>query len=68
MPTGWPRASSRGPYRARAADTFDVYLTPHFARAVLVDFNPFSPTTDALLFDWAELTSGRPGHVPRGHW
>lgn len=24
----------------------------------LVDFNPFSPTTDAILFSWSELADG----------
>ena len=24
---------------------------------VLIDFNPFGPVTDSLLFDWEELTS-----------
>ncbi len=44
-------------------DVFDVvrYLKD---RVRLVDFNPFGPTTDSLLFDWdAEPLSGDAGHA-----
>jgi hypothetical protein len=33
----------------------DVYLTKR--RVFIVDFNTFSPVTDALLYDWSELLS-----------
>ncbi|GAA5865730.1 hypothetical protein JCM8547_002759 [Rhodosporidiobolus lusitaniae] len=36
---------------------FDVYLTRDNSRVFLVDLNPYSPTTDSLLFDYAELHS-----------
>eukprot|EP00039_Didymoeca_costata_P017156 m.316072 g.316072 ORF g.316072 m.316072 type:complete len:375 (-) comp16499_c0_seq13:1036-2160(-) len=34
--------------------TFDVYR-PREGKIVLIDFNPFSPVTDGLLFSWDEL-------------
>jgi len=34
--------------------TFDVYRKSK-GNVLLIDFNPFSPVTDALLFTWAEL-------------
>lgn len=39
---------------------FDVYLTRDESRVFLIDFNPFAPTTDTLLFDWEELLPGLP--------
>jgi hypothetical protein len=33
---------------------FDVYIDDH-ERLWLIDFNPYAPVTDALLFDWEEL-------------
>ncbi|KNC75615.1 hypothetical protein SARC_11863, partial [Sphaeroforma arctica JP610] len=33
---------------------FDVYLGPRTVR--LIDFNPFGPLTDSLMFDWQELS------------
>ena len=42
--------------RARFAEadyTFDVYR-PKKGRVTLIDFNPFAPVTDGLLFDWDE--------------
>ncbi|KAF7727666.1 hypothetical protein EC973_007324 [Apophysomyces ossiformis] len=36
---------------------FDVYVPRNRQRVWLVDFNPFSVTTDSLLYDWAELAS-----------
>ncbi|GAA6062768.1 hypothetical protein JCM10212_006881 [Sporobolomyces blumeae] len=35
----------------------DVYLTRDQSRTFIVDFNPFSPSTDSLLFDYSELAS-----------
>lgn len=34
---------------------FDVYINKRNRRIFLLDFNPFSITTDALLFNWPEL-------------
>ncbi|KAI8091326.1 D123-domain-containing protein [Gilbertella persicaria] len=36
---------------------FDVYIQRSNNKVYLVDFNPFSPSTDALLYDWNELMS-----------
>ncbi|KAI8367730.1 D123-domain-containing protein [Blakeslea trispora] len=36
---------------------FDVYVQRSNNKVFLMDFNPFSPTTDALLYDWNELMS-----------
>lgn len=36
-------------------DVFDVYILQNRRTVKLVDFNPFSPTTDGLLYDWSEL-------------
>ncbi|KAK7102794.1 translation initiation factor eIF2 assembly protein-like [Littorina saxatilis] len=36
--------------------TFDVWRKKK-NEVILVDFNPFGPVTDALLFDWEELTA-----------
>jgi hypothetical protein len=38
-----------------AADTFDVLLTRDLTRFHIVDFNPYAPRTDSLLFTYAEL-------------
>lgn len=38
-------------------DVFDVYLQRSNNKVYLVDFNPFNPTTDALLYNWDELMS-----------
>ncbi|KAI9183412.1 hypothetical protein H9P43_004329 [Blastocladiella emersonii ATCC 22665] len=34
---------------------FDVYLTQADREPSIVDFNPFTPTTDTLLYTWPEL-------------
>ncbi|KAI8814306.1 D123-domain-containing protein [Cladochytrium replicatum] len=34
---------------------FDVLLSQSYRKVTLIDFNPFSPTTDSLLFSWEEL-------------
>lgn len=39
------------------ADTFDVLLTRDLTRFHIVDFNPYAPRTDALLFTYAELAA-----------
>ena len=36
-------------------DTFDVLLTRDLKRCHIVDFNPYSPNTDPLLFTYDEL-------------
>lgn len=36
-------------------DVFDVYIQRNNNKVFLVDFNPFDPTTDAILYDWSEL-------------
>ncbi|CAE6470887.1 unnamed protein product [Rhizoctonia solani] len=33
----------------------DLLLTRDLSRAHIVDFNPYAPRTDPLLFDWSEL-------------
>ncbi|GAA5907048.1 hypothetical protein JCM5296_006577 [Sporobolomyces johnsonii] len=40
-----------------ASYTFDVYLTRDRSRTFLIDFNPYSPSTDPLLFSYASLHS-----------
>lgn len=39
------------------ADTFDVYFTRDYSKIFLLDFNPFAPQTDSLLFSWSDLLS-----------
>lgn len=34
---------------------FDVYIPPPYDRVWLVDFNPWAPRTDPLLFSWLEI-------------
>lgn len=36
-------------------DTFDVLLTRDLERCHIIDFNPYSPITDPLLFTYDEL-------------
>jgi hypothetical protein len=43
----------------RRADALDVYVDRSF-RVWLLDFGPFAGATDALLFDWEELTAPAP--------
>ncbi|CAI9729617.1 division cycle 123 homolog [Octopus vulgaris] len=38
---------------------FDVYRKRQ-GKIVLLDFNPFGPVTDSLMFDWSELLSDHP--------
>lgn len=46
-------------------DVFDVYIQRNSNNKVyLVDFNPFSPTTDAILYNWNELMSCKEEHSP----
>ncbi|CAG8680629.1 16636_t:CDS:2 [Acaulospora colombiana] len=40
-----------------AIDIFDLLLTRDLQRAHVVDFNPFAPKTDSLLFTYEELLS-----------
>ena len=37
------------------SDIFDILLTRNLQRGHLIDFNPYAPYTDALLFDYEEL-------------
>jgi hypothetical protein len=37
------------------ADTFDVYFARKNERAFIIDFNPYAPRTDSLLFSWGEI-------------
>lgn len=41
--------------RASHADVLDVYVTRDRSRVFVIDFNPFSPRTDPLLFSYPEL-------------
>ncbi|KAG9288346.1 hypothetical protein G9A89_021377 [Geosiphon pyriformis] len=36
---------------------FDVYVTRNRERVWLIDFNPFGPMTDSLLYSWDEILS-----------
>jgi hypothetical protein len=46
-------------------DVFDVLLTRNLEKAHIVDFNPFAPKTDSLLFTYEELhTSFMTAHEP----
>ena len=36
-------------------DIFDLYLTPKFDDALIIDINPYRPSTDTLLFSYPEL-------------
>lgn len=38
-----------------AADTFDLLLTRDLSRGHIIDFNPYAPKTDPLLFSYDEL-------------
>ncbi len=37
-----------------------MYCVPRGSRVRLVDFNPFSPATDSLLFEWSEILYSSP--------
>jgi hypothetical protein len=37
------------------SDTFDILLTRDLSRGHLIDFNPYAPRTDPLLFTYEEL-------------
>ncbi|KAJ3242623.1 hypothetical protein HDU81_000068 [Chytriomyces hyalinus] len=38
---------------------FDVYINKNTRKVWLIDFNPFSTTTDSLLYEWEELKVSR---------
>jgi hypothetical protein len=38
----------------------DVYITRDESRVFLIDFNPFAPSTDTLLYSWEELLPSLP--------
>lgn len=40
-----------------ATDTLDVLLTRDLTRFHIIDFNPYAPRTDALLFTYDELST-----------
>jgi D123 len=42
-------------YRSSMADTFDLLLTRDLTRAHILDFNPYAPRTDSLLFTYDDL-------------
>lgn len=44
------------------SDVFDVYRKNQ-GEVVAVDFSPFGPITDGLLFDWDELNSSEMNKV-----
>ena len=41
------------------SDVIDVYR-PRKNKVYLVDFNPYGPVTDGLLFSWDELMCEKP--------
>jgi len=41
-----------------ATDVMDVVLSQSMRRVYLIDFGPFGPSTEPLLFDWSELVAG----------
>jgi D123 len=41
----------------READTLDVLLTRDLSRFHIIDFNPYAPRTDPLLFTYDELAT-----------
>ena len=43
----------------------DVYVNKSNKKVKIIDFNPFSPTTDSLLFDWDDLDSQPVSDTPR---
>ena len=52
-------------------DVFDLLLTRDLSRAHLLDFNPYAPRTDPLLFSYQELhaifiRATREDHQPSG--
>lgn len=36
-------------------DVFDIYINKDNTKVFLIDFNPYAPQTDSLLFSWEEL-------------
>lgn len=38
-------------------DVFDLYLSPNFDSAIIIDFQPYRESTDSLLFTYEELLS-----------
>ena len=36
-------------------DVMDIYIERQRRKVWIVDFNPFTPSTDGLLFEWSEL-------------
>src|SRR5205814_3144432 len=40
------------------SDVFDVYVTRNRERVWLIDFNPFGPMTDSLMYTWEEILTG----------
>ncbi|EME47768.1 hypothetical protein DOTSEDRAFT_97013, partial [Dothistroma septosporum NZE10] len=52
--------------------TFDVYIPQPYDRVWLVDFNPWAPRTDPILFSWLELLNmevpEEPEPIPEGQF
>lgn len=49
------------------SDIFDVYLSRNLSRIFLMDFNPYHPKTDSLLFTYDELLERFNDIVTRTH-
>ncbi|WVQ73443.1 hypothetical protein IAR50_003015 [Cryptococcus sp. DSM 104548] len=47
----------RDNYEGGANYAFDLYLTPNYEDATIIDFQPYRQSTDALLFAYEELHS-----------
>ncbi|ODN74098.1 hypothetical protein L202_07558 [Cryptococcus amylolentus CBS 6039] len=45
----------RDNYEGGANYTFDLYLTPNYEDATIIDFQPYRQSTDALLFTYEQL-------------
>lgn len=43
------------PHTPFSTDTFDILLTRDLTKAHIIDFNPYAPRTDSLLFEYEEL-------------
>ena len=45
-------------------DVYDIYASVEQDKAWLMDINPYSPSTDSLLFDWPEILKMQSDGVP----
>jgi D123 len=48
-------------HESRCQDTFDILLTRDLTNAHILDFNPYAPRTDPLLFTYEDLLALRTG-------